>query len=92
MSLELTPEERAYIIEAIIDRVWEHQKSCIEELTLISIARFAGMVDLSTGQARRILEEVIDFGSQSTRVSLAEARRAIDARRTKILRKGAKRK
>lgn len=82
MSIELTPEERRYLVESILDRTWALQQATLEELTLISIHRFAGMIDLSTAQARRVLEEVIDFGTQSTRISLAEARRAIDSRRT----------
>lgn len=83
MSIQLTAQERKTIIESIMDRAWEHQKATIEELTLISVPRFAGMVDLSTPQARRVLEETIDFGPQNTRVSLAEARRCIEARRLK---------
>jgi hypothetical protein len=86
MTLEISPEERERIIDAIIDRTWQHQLATIEELTLISVPRFAGMVDLSTPQARRVLEETIDFGPQNTRVSLAEARRCIEARRVKKLR------
>jgi len=83
MNLELTADERKFIIDSLIDRAWQHQLATIEELTLISVPRFAGMVDLSTPQARRVLEETIDFGPQNTRVSLAEARRCIEARRVK---------
>lgn len=83
MNLELTTAEREYIIESIIDRAWEHQKQRIDELTLISVPRAAGLLDLSTPQARRVMEETIDFGPQNTRVSLADLQRVIDARRTK---------
>jgi hypothetical protein len=83
MNLELTPDERKFIIDSLLDRAWQHQIATIEELTLISVPRFAGMVDLSTPHARRVLEETIDFGPQNTRVSLAEARRCVESRRVK---------
>jgi hypothetical protein len=83
MNLELTADERKLLLDSLLERLWQHERSTLEELTLITVPRFAGMVDLSTPQARRVLEETIDFGPQNTRVSLAEARRCIEARRIK---------
>lgn len=81
VGIELTAEERKFIVDSILERTWEYQKERIEDLSLLSVPRAAGMLDLSTVQARRVLTETIDFGPQNTRVSFADLKKVIEERR-----------
>lgn len=85
--MQLTEEQEQKVLQGVIEiiasKTWEKIEKTIEDLTCISVARAAGMLDLSTVQTRRVLDETIDFGAQQTRVSLTSLRSAIDKYRTK---------
>ncbi len=83
MEIELDEEMKGAVLERLVDRIWNRIENSIEELTCISVPRAAGMLDLSTPQARRVFEETIDFGPRETRISIASLRRVIEARRVK---------
>lgn len=80
----LTEEQEQRILDAatreVAERAWQKLEGELEEITCISLPRLAGMLDLSTSQTRRILEEVVEFGPRDLRVTLAQARRLVESR------------
>ena len=55
--MTLSKEQEAKVLadatEELATRIWAKIESEVAELTGISLSRFAGMLDLSTAQARR---------------------------------------
>lgn len=82
--MKLDPQQEAQVIDRLVaeltERAWKKLEGELEEVTCISVQRLAGMLDLSTPQTRRVLQESIDFGPRDTRITLAQAKRLIESR------------
>lgn len=89
--MELTEEQKDKVLEMVADKafaaLWERIGDAPEEIALLSIPRASGLLDLSTAQVRRVLEEVVDMGDRQQRVSIATLRRLVQAR--KVMKKTA---
>lgn len=60
-------------------------ETSLDELAYINLNRCAGLLDMNTTAVKRFLGEyLIDFGPRNKRVSLADLKRAIAARRAKM--------
>lgn len=85
--MNLTPEQEAQVLTAVtselVEKAWEKLEGQLEEVTCISLSRLAGMLDLSTSQTRRVLEEVVEFGPRDMRVTLAQAKDLVESRKVK---------
>lgn len=85
--MQLTKEQEDRVLkevaEGLIEKVWAKIDQSIEEISCVSVARAAGILDLSTQQARRVFDEVVEFGPRDNRITLAALRRAIEKRITK---------
>lgn len=83
--MDLDDEMKAAVAAILADRIWEKIESSIEELTLISVPRAAGMLDISTSQFRRVAEEMVDMGPRDAKVTIYSLRALLSKR--KVLKK-----
>lgn len=71
------------VLEKLVDELREALLPELEEVTLLTINRAAGMCDLSVSQLNRAMTEWVDLGEQSKRISVAQLRRLIEKRTVK---------
>lgn len=82
MTLDSDTEQTVLdaVVQELVERAWAKVEGSLEDVTCFSISRLAGMLDLSTSQTRKVLEESIDFGPRDSRVTLAQAKRLLEKR------------
>lgn len=85
--MELTEEQEEKVLTMVADRIfdalWERIGDAPDEIALMSIPRASGLLDLSTQQVRRILDEEIDMGDRQKRVSIGSLKRLVESRTIK---------
>ena len=73
------------IITRCVPQVMDHLLPKLDEMTYITINRAAGMLEMNSGACKRFLAGyIVDFGLRNQRVSLANLKIAIEARRVKM--------
>lgn len=79
--MQIDSQTQDLIATKLAEKIWQKIESQVEEITCLTIPRLAGMLDLTTSATRSALEEVVDFGPREKRVTLAQAKRLIEARK-----------
>lgn len=78
---EVVVESSKIVAREILEAI----RPTLEETTFISIAAAAGRLDMNSQSAERFLADyIVEFGNRTKRISLANFRRAVEARSSKI--------
>ena len=70
-------------VKEIADRIWNKIENQVDEVILLTPNRVAGMAEITVTHLKRCIEEVVDFGDKTDRISLAQFKRFIAKRTVK---------
>lgn len=80
LSPEIESEIKDRAVGELVTMIWEKLEPDLKRMQLLTINRAAGMADVSVAQMNRLLDEHVDMGEQSKRVSIDQLERLITAR------------
>ncbi|MFT3991838.1 MAG: hypothetical protein QM680_10565 [Luteolibacter sp.] len=81
--MEIDQETKELVAERLAEKYYQAGLETRHELECMTVQKLAGMLDLSTSQTHRLLDEYYDFGPRDTRVSLAQAKAFLESRLVK---------
>lgn len=68
IAMELTEYQERQVLAMVADKLfealWEKIGNAPDEICLLSIPRASGLMDLSTAQVRKVIDEEIDMGDR----------------------------